>query len=241
LCTIIKTNENIFKLRALLCTPLSGDTTVTAVVCALVGLPSHLKPNCGDVEVSVTLSPVASGKYDRTKSDEAVLLEGAVSRITIDSGIVDLSQLCISEGELVFVLRVHIMCLSNAGNLFDACILASALALSDTKLPSVTFENGIAIADPSSPLRPLILSYIPVPVTIGLFEDHILIDPSSSEEGILDGTFTVVVTPEGSIVHMMQSQKGLGVSGKMLQQILQEGSLESLSLRRQMSDTYGCC
>lgn len=220
--------------------PLSGETTMTAVVCALVGSPSDLKPKCGDIEVFVTLSPVASGKYDRTKSDEAVLLEGAVSRIIKDSGIVDLSQLCITEGELVFVLRVHIMCLSNAGNLFDACILASALALSDTKLPSVTLENGVVVADTSSPPRSLILSYIPVPVTIGTFENHMLIDPSSLEEDILDGIFTVVCTPDGSIIHMVQSQKGVGVSGKMLKEILHDGSLESLSLRRHMSDSFGC-
>ena len=209
-----------------------GGTSVMAVVTAMIGSPSNVSPCCGDVEVCVTLSSVSSANYDRSKSDEAILLENAVSDIIKGSGIIDLSQLCIVDGEQVYVLRINILCLSNAGNLFDASVLAAAIALSDTKLPSVIIEHNVATVDPSCPPKPLTLLYIPVPVTVGVFDDHIFIDPSRVEEDIFDGVFSFGFSPDGSVLHMQHRHKGSGASTKMLKQVLDHCSIDLQCLRQ---------
>ena len=46
---------------------------------------------------------------------------------------VDLSELCISEGKAVWVLYADIVCLTDDGNIFDAALLAFVSAMQNRK------------------------------------------------------------------------------------------------------------
>ena len=203
-----------------------GDTRVVAGVTLLVGRPAAAYPNHGEMEVSVTVGPLCSpqfgpsgrpvlvdggGGVGRNIPTDASTVESFVQRTLLRSGIVDLSDLCIQEGKCAWKLRVSIVCLNHDGNIEDAALLSAVTALSDTKLPATVISSDgiVSIANDSEndedgknllSSRPLKLRYVPVPLTIGMFDGKLLVDPSSEEETVLDGLLTVVMTATGQVV-----------------------------------------
>jgi len=207
-----------------------GATRMCCAVQLQIGAPANL-PNEGEVIFEVTLGPLCSHKYDqRGKPDDAYELESLLaSAFTRNKRVLDLSQLCIVQDKHVFKLIVQIVCLSHAGNIQDAAVLAATYALRSVKLPDIEFAQGIGgggdaiprpVSDPTnSKGRPLKLLASPVSVTLCLFQRSLLVDPDQEEAQVAHGVFRCVLLEDGHICHLAHhSAKGGGFSKEDLAQ-----------------------
>lgn len=218
-----------------------GPTRVVAAVTLSVGRPAAASPNYGEMDVSVTMGPLCSSllgpsgrpmsiasvegagtgssSYCKNMPTEASVVESFLRRTLLQSGIVDLADLCIQEGKSAWKLLISIVCLNHDGNVEDAAFLSAVTALSNTQLPRIVISsqgvvylrdeedsnnNNITTttkcAADSCDKVTLKLRCIPVPLSIGMFDGKLLVDPSSEEELVLDGTLTLVVTSQGQVV-----------------------------------------
>jgi exosome complex RNA-binding protein Rrp42 (RNase PH superfamily) len=101
-----------------------GDTLMAAGVIFQIGTPSQQSPSAGDIKFDVTLGSVCSTLYERSKSDDAYILEDFLMNVFSTGGIFDLDQLCIEKYKYAFRLIVSVVCISHAGNLADAALTA---------------------------------------------------------------------------------------------------------------------
>lgn len=139
-------------------------------------------------------------------------IESFVKRTVLGSEIVDLQDLCLEEGKSAWKLHISCVVVNHDGNIVDAVLLGCVAALQDLKLPSTKLttssdsqEDGmVQIILPESDetenclgdgrgRRQLTLKMIPVPLTIGVFEGKLLVDPTMIEEAVCEGMITVVV------------------------------------------------
>jgi len=205
-----------------------GATRMCCAVQLQIGAPTNL-PSEGEVSFEVTLGPLCSHKYDqRGKPDDAYELESLLaSAFTKNNRVLDLSQLCIVQDKHVFKLIVQIVCLSHAGNIQDAAVLAATYALRSVKLPEIEFAQGISgdaiprpVSDPTNTrARPLKLLASPVSVTLCLFQRSLLVDPDQEEAQVAHGVFRCVLLEDGHICHLVHhSAKGSGFSTEDLAQ-----------------------
>jgi exosome complex component RRP43 len=119
---------------------------------------------------------------------------------------IDLEQLCIEEGKAAFRLRISILVLSDAGNLFDAIVLSLVSALQDVKLPDTMIdENSGDVSISDNFMYPLKLSKTPIAVTIGMFNDNIITDLDEKEEPLMHGLITIVFDEHDNICYLSQN------------------------------------
>ena len=136
----------------------------------------------------------------------------------------DLEQLIIEPHKSAWHVIVSVIVLNYDGNIEDAALMAAVTALLDTVLPPtkvVTDGNGndvVALLDePGSndfinSGKRLKLNFVPIPLTIGLFQYQVdndgedeggknqtdlvykmLVDPTGEEESILSGIMSIVI------------------------------------------------
>ena len=124
-----------------------------------------------------------------------------------NSKIIDLKNLCIQPGTLVWAIYADLKCLNYGGNILDTAIKALCAALLDMKLPQVEIEDK---RDPEGEVIKLeenevkidmqqkynfkLSNEIPYSCTIAVFDgDKLLVDPTEEEEKLSDASVTVVV------------------------------------------------
>ena len=124
-----------------------------------------------------------------------------------NSKIIDLKNLCIKPGSLVWAIYADLKCLNYGGNILDTAIKALCAALLDMKLPQVEIEDK---RDPEGEVIKLeenevkvdiqqkynfkLSNEIPYSCTIAVFDgDKLLVDPTEEEEKLSDASVTVVV------------------------------------------------
>mmetsp|Transcript_43059 Transcript_43059/g.51672 ORF Transcript_43059/g.51672 Transcript_43059/m.51672 type:complete len:302 (+) Transcript_43059:81-986(+) len=188
-----------------------GQTRVMAATTLLVGQPSASRPDCGSLEITCALGPVCSPQYnemgrvnmgegdDQNKIPmaDASTIESFVQRTLSSSGMINYSDLCITPNKFAWKIRVSIVCLNHDGNVEDAALLAAVAALGDTTLPSTILneQTGLIETTPSSGnQKPLKLHCIPIPLTIGYFDNILMADPTLDEESVLDSMVTIVMS-----------------------------------------------
>lgn len=183
-----------------------GNTKVSCGIKILVGTPSLHKPTWGDTDIDVNMWPISSPKYDhKSKSDIALVLESQLQSLIMDTKMIDLSKLCIEEGKAAFRLRISLVLLSDAGNLFDALVLALVSALNDVKLPNTIIdENSGDVTISEEYTIPLPLLKIPMAVTIGIFNNKIITDLDENEEFLMHGFITIVFDEKDQICYLHQ-------------------------------------
>lgn len=174
-----------------------GDSAAVAGVRAQVTEAVPELPARGNIVVGVELPPLCSASFRERNRREALstFLSSALSDILNSPQVFDAAQLDIREGEVFWVLQVHVVCLNYDGNAFDLCLLAAIASLEDALLP--TLGEGVGKADEPGRLvaiasgsanavfegRRLALVSRPLPVTFAqLPGDHWVLDPSSQEE-----------------------------------------------------------
>jgi exosome complex component RRP42 len=173
-----------------------GGTEVIAGVKLNAGVPFPDTPNEGVLIVNAEFSPVASPEFELGPPREnAIELARIVDRGIRESGCIDTKKLCIKEGEKVWMVMVDIQPLSHDGNLIDTAGIAAIAALLSAKM--VKLEDDKVVYEKTDKKLPV--NDIPVPVTFGLIDGKLVVDPSLEEEESMEGRLTITTNSEGNI------------------------------------------
>ncbi|KAK7097966.1 exosome complex component RRP43-like [Littorina saxatilis] len=170
----------------------------TIVICGIKGElaePKTETPTEGYLVPNVELSAVCSPQFrPGPPSEQAQVLSQFVANVLKNSQCVELEDLCIAPGKMVWVLYADLICLDYDGNVADACVLALTAALSNTSLPVVRVdeETGKTETDFKEEKK-IQLTCTPISATSAIFEDNVLlVDPTRQEEELSTGLVTVV-------------------------------------------------
>lgn len=152
----------------------------------------------GHIVATVELPALGSSAFRERQRTGGIttFLSNALTEILNSSQVFDPKQLQIKEGELYWVLHVHIVCVNYDGNAFDLSLLSALAALEDTRLPAlgegpmagglsrlveVAGDHAQRVAD----ARRLKLLSRPLPASFTLLAgQHWVLDPCTSEEGL---------------------------------------------------------
>lgn len=177
-------------------------------------VPSSEAPANGQLTVSVEMTPLATPDFRPGKQPGIThIIQQRLTDILLGCEVLKLSDLCIAEGQAVWVLYLDLYILNAAGSLLDASLLAAVAALQDTRLPAVhmTEEGNVerdgledldadendAAAAAAGNVRtvPLQLHGTPLSLTCGIYKQQqlLLADPDHEEEGLMAASVTVVL------------------------------------------------
>lgn len=135
-------------------------------------------------------------------------IESFVKRTVLGSNMVDLKDLCLEEGKSAWKLHISCVVVNHDGNVVDAVLLGCVAALQDLMLPlTKVISSGDGeddgkvhiiipaegISEDSRRRRQLKMRMLPVPLTVGVFDGKLLVDPTMAEEAVCEGMITVVV------------------------------------------------
>ncbi|NOZ58987.1 MAG: exosome complex protein Rrp42 [Euryarchaeota archaeon] len=208
-----------------------GRTQVMVGVKLAVGEPFPDMPDSGVLTTNAELIPLASPSFERGPPDEdTVELARVVDRAIRESQCIDLEKLCISEGELVWIVFIDLHPLDYDGNLFDACTLGAIAALKNAVFPKL--EDGrVDYKTKTEEKLPIVDT--PVEVTFAKIGDHILVDPCLEEEEVLDARLTIGYNEKGEIVAMQKGGSGTFTQEEILD-IVRRGREKAEFLRKHL-------
>lgn len=186
-----------------------GHTKVMTGVKIETGMPFPDKPNHGVLTTNVELVPLASPNFEAgPPREKAIELARVVDRGIREAKVVDMSQLCIDPGKLVFIVYVDIYVLDHDGNLFDAFALSAISALLNAKMRKYTVKKGGEIKFKKG-YEKLPLQNYPVEISIGKLDGKLFVDPTLAEEAIVEGLITIAIGKKGEICAMQKREAGV--------------------------------
>lgn len=208
-----------------------GKTTVICAVKAELTAPKAESPKYGLVCVSVDLPPLCSPKYrPGPPSDDAQVATSFMNQLVEKSNLINLESLCIQVDKLVWVLYCDIICLNHDGALLDACVPVLLAALKTLKLPEVKYDSTTEEITVDSEARHGIpVNYNFTAITHAVFQESLVVDPSSDEENISEGTVTIVC--EEDKVYSVHKPGGIPITDEQIQQCLKNGLERSKCLK----------
>ncbi|XP_069189495.1 uncharacterized protein [Procambarus clarkii] len=193
------------------CTATIGQTRVIAQVTCEVVEPRPSRPSEGKLSISVHLSPMAAPHFEPGRGNDLVdELQLILDRNIKESRCLDLDSLCIMAEECVWHIRVDVTVLNHAGNLGDACNIASVAALRHFHRPDVTVEEDGRVTIHTLKERepiPTFMKKVPVCLTYAFFvvddKYYMLMDPTEKEERVMSGKLMVGLNPHGEITSLV--------------------------------------
>lgn len=183
-----------------------GNTRVIAGIKGRFAEPTINNPSSGYIVPNVSLPGLCNTKYrPGMPVDKAISISHKLESISTD--VTDLMELCIVPGKVVWCLYLDVVCINDDGNVLDAAVLAMTAALFNTWLPTthVNEENGLVTVVPGGEKTRMVLKFLPVTVTLSVFDDVTLPDPCESEEQIESGTVTCCVDENSKMRAMWAS------------------------------------
>lgn len=195
-----------------------GRTQVIVGVRLDLGTPFKDRPNEGVLQVHAEFVPLASPSFEPGPPDEnAIEVARIIDRSLREPRAVKLEDLVIEPGRVAWVVYNDIYLVDHDGNIVDASMLASMLALATTKMPRlVKTETGQYTLDLTTRETPLPISLLVATVTIGVVEDTLFVDPSIEEELVADAFIVLAVDEKGRICGA-QKRGEKGISRKLLE------------------------
>ncbi|KAJ6227893.1 exosome complex component rrp43 [Anaeramoeba flamelloides] len=169
-----------------------GNTSVVSGIQAEVVVPDLNKPKMGKIQVNVELTDLSSSKHSTERVNErSAAISEYIESTLINTGTINLEELCIQESEKVWMIYLDIYTLNCDGNVLDACIISALAALQNTTLDPVIIvgENE----ESKEIQKEIILHNLPIPSSFGFFEDYILADPTADEEEIINSKLTIIL------------------------------------------------
>src|SRR5579875_2783271 len=185
-----------------------GNTELIAGVKVNLGTPFPDTPDKGLLVVSAEVLPLASPYAEPGPPDEATIeLARVADRGIRESGMIDVSKLVLVEGKHVYAVFVDVSILNVDGNLFDATSYAVVAALLTAKIPKYEMspEGQPVKTDQTMPLP---IQTVPISMTIARIGDHLILDPTSEEEAVMDARLTFVADDRGNICAGQKGQPG---------------------------------
>lgn len=186
-----------------------GDTAVLAGVKVEDREPFPDVPDQGNLIVSLELPPIAHESFEVGPPDEnAIELSRVVDRSIRDPKALDLSKLVIVPNKKVWNVWVDIYVIDYGGNILDTSTVAAIAALYHTKLPRVEIEGDtIKILKETKEAR-LPMRFPVFSVSVGKIGRHLILDPSTEEEGLVDCKISFSYTPDLNIVGIQKMGNG---------------------------------
>ncbi|MBI5001085.1 MAG: exosome complex protein Rrp42 [Euryarchaeota archaeon] len=179
-----------------------GDTDVFVGVKVELGTPFQDRPTDGVLMTGAELRPIAHADFETgPPQPPAVEISRVIDRGIRESQMIDLSKLCITPKEKVYMVFVDIEPLDYFGNIFDAGAAGAVAALRTAKVPAKRHGFG---EDFPMPVRAF-----PASVTFAKIGKHVMVDPTLREELVSDARLTIVTDEKGDVRAM---QKGLSGS-----------------------------
>ncbi len=198
-----------------------GDTEV---VTGVKIQPDRPFPDMGEKGIFICTAeilPLAHPDAEPGPPGEDVIeLARVVDRGIRESGMVDLSQLVLMKDKSVIGVFSDNSVTDHDGNLFDACSYASVAAILSCKLPKWEIKDELPVLVEGVTSDPPITT-IPVSVTMGRINEHIIVDPNLDEWSVLDARITITTNSDGNICAL---QKG-GHDGFTEEQIVKCGEM----------------
>lgn len=115
------------------------------------------------------------GNFDENKKF-ANQMSKLLQKIIIGSNALDPESLCIVTGKFVWQLTIDCIVVKDDGNIIDAMLNGTIVALMDMKKPIVNVESsGVSLGNKQLQLS---LAHTPFSFTFGLVNNSIFIDPS---------------------------------------------------------------
>ena len=189
-----------------------GETEILVGVKVQVGTPFPDSAGEGVIITSMELNPIASPDFEAGPPKEnAIEMARVTDRGIRESGAIDLSKLCITEGEEVWMVFIDIHVLNNAGNIQDAASLASIAALLNATVPGGREGRG---EDMPMPIRDM-----PVAITLVNIGGEMMVDPDLDEETVCDTRITIISNQDGSISGMQKSGDGALTEEQLLKAV----------------------
>lgn len=213
-----------------------GDTKVLAGVKLEIGEPFPDTPNKGVIITNVELLPVASPIFELgPPSDYAVELSRVVDRGIREAEIVNLKELTIIPSEKVWMIYIDIYPLDNGGNIIDAASIASVVALYNTLMPKTQIEDdNVEILEEKA--GPLPLEGLVASVTFAQKDKHKIVDPTYTEEKVMDTRFTISFTAEDKVCAVQKGEGG-EISPKDIKEFKNVGKKKAKKLKEIISNT----
>ncbi|XP_011701660.1 PREDICTED: exosome complex component RRP43-like isoform X1 [Wasmannia auropunctata] len=210
-----------------------GDTTAVCGIKAELTTPKADTPDHGYIVPNVELSPLCSSKFrPGPPSEQAQVLSKSIDIILSNSAALDLTDLCICRGKLVWVLYCDILCLNYNGSVIDACAGALMAALKTLTLPEVNYnsETGVIVVHPKN-RETFTVRTLPVSISFAVFEKQLLIvDPTDDEEDLSAGRFSIVMDDEEEICYV-HKPGGIAISQNLLSKALEMAKARAKSVR----------
>ncbi|OAD61486.1 Exosome complex component RRP43, partial [Eufriesea mexicana] len=173
-----------------------GNTTVVCGIKAELAVPKAESSECGYIVPNVELPPLCSPKFrPGPPSDQAQVITKLIENILRNSAAIDLKDLCVYKGKLVWVLYCDLVCINYDGSIIDASIGALTTTLNTLTLPEIFYneETGNVSINSTKRIR-FPIKALPVSVTFAIFDNQLLIaDPTDVEESLCLGRLTIVM------------------------------------------------
>ena len=177
-----------------------GKTYVSASVSYDLVEPALNTPTMGFFDISITFRPhvAPAGGYKATNVTNAIRF--ALEQCLKGSGVVDVNSFVFVPGKVVGSLRLDVTVLNDDGNLIDCCSAAAQAALRHFRYHEVTCDenNEIQIHRDRDPIA-FVSRPIPLVVTVGCYDETIIVDPNVTEAGFVDALVHVCVSANGSV------------------------------------------
>ncbi len=187
-----------------------GGTSVIAGVKIVLGEPYPDSPDEGITMITAEMPPIASPLFELgPPKEDAIELARVVDRGVRESETVDVKQLVVEPGKMVYMVFVDLYALEFDGNLIDASSIAANAALLTAEYEEYKWENDEAV--PTGKKLPIPLKNLSIESTIAKIGDYLIVDPLLKEEFVQDCRLTVAVDQNENLTAM---QKG-GGSGPM--------------------------
>ncbi|MBD3354558.1 exosome complex protein Rrp42 [Candidatus Woesearchaeota archaeon] len=181
-----------------------GETVVIAGVKLATQEPYPDSPEEGCLMVNAELLPISNPEFETGPPGiDAIEISRVVDRGIRESKAIDMKKLCVEKGEKVWSVMIDICPLNDAGNLFDISALSALAALKNTKFPKTDKEGTIDYKNKTD--KSLSLDKQTVSVTVCKIGDHLIVDPITEEEKVIDARMTIATDQNQNLCAM---QKG---------------------------------
>jgi len=179
-----------------------GETEVFSGIKMVPGEPYPDSPDKGTISVGAELMPLANPEFEVGPPREAAIeLARVVDRGIRESKAIDFKDLCVKEGELVWIVFIDSYVANDDGNLFDTASISSLVSLNEAKVPKL--EDGKIIKGEFS--GKLKISKQPLLSTFAKVGGKILTDPSLAEQKAMEARFSCATSDDTT---MCAFQKG---------------------------------
>ncbi|KAI9293365.1 hypothetical protein K502DRAFT_343233 [Neoconidiobolus thromboides FSU 785] len=181
-----------------------GKTMVVTAIKAEIAEPNWEYPDEGYLVPNVELGPLCSNKIKPgPPNDQSMIYSHIVNQLLNINSLFDKKQLVIEVGKAVWTLYIDTICLSDDGNVLDASIISTILALKNVQLPKLVLdeEQGVyTVVDKE--FDSLTVNYNLFPLSFVKFDSGIILsDPNNFEQEMIRNYLLIIVNDDNDLIY----------------------------------------